>query len=108
MTAKKIGKNNPKAEEIQTDNEARQEWNRTVDEALVAGVTSEGIAEVNRENISQPVKESIQKEGQKPGLLRAILQKAVAVLWAKIRAVVAPEKPELKVDMKVFKQMQKV
>lgn len=54
------------------------------------------------------IKESIQREGQKPGLLRQILKKAVAVLREKIRAVVAPEKPELKVDMEVFRQMQNV
>ena len=108
LATKKIGKNNPKAEEIQVDNEARQEWNRTVDEALVAGVASEEIAEVKKENISLPVKESIQKEGQKPGLLRQVLKKAVVVLREKIRSVIAPEKPELKVDMEVFGQMQNV
>ena len=69
---------------------------------------SEEIAEVKKENISLPVKESIQKEGQKPGLLRQILKKAIAVLTGKIRAVVASEKPELKVDMEVFRQMQNV
>ncbi len=108
LATKKIGKNNPKAEEIQADNDARQEWNRTVDEALVAGVASEEVAEVKKENISLPVKESIQKEGQKPGLLREVLKKAVAVLREKIRSVIAPEKPELKVDMEVFRQMQNV
>ena len=55
LATKKIGKNNPKAEEIQVDNEARQEWNRTVDEALVAGVASEEIAEVKKENISKGI-----------------------------------------------------
>lgn len=108
LATKKIGKNNPKADEIQADNEARQEWNRTVDEALVAGVASEKVAEVKKENISLPVKESIQREGQKPGLLRQVLKKAVAVLREKIRSVIAPEKPELKVDMEVFRQMQNV
>lgn len=29
LPTKKIGKNNPKAEEIKADNAARQEWNRT-------------------------------------------------------------------------------
>ena len=48
-----------KAEEIQADNEARKEWNRTVDEALVAGVPSDEIAEVKQKNISLSVKESI-------------------------------------------------
>lgn len=48
LATKKIGKNNPKAEEIQADNEARQEWNRAVDEALVSGVASEEITEVKK------------------------------------------------------------
>lgn len=102
LATKKIGKNNPKAEEIQADNEARQEWDRTVDEALVA------VSEVKKENISLPVKESIQKEGQKSGLLRQVLKKAVVVLREKIRLVIDPDKPELKVDMEVFRQMQNV
>ena len=108
LATKKIGKNNPKAEEMSADNDARQEWNRTVDEALVAGVSSEEIAEVKKENISLPVRDSIQKEGQKPGLLRQILKNAVAVLLEKIRAVVVSEKPELKVDMEEFHEMQDV
>lgn len=33
MYTKKIGKNNPKAAEIEADNAARQEWNRTADMA---------------------------------------------------------------------------
>ena len=43
LATKKIGKNNPKAEEIKADNAARQEWNRTVDVALVEGVPEEDI-----------------------------------------------------------------
>ena len=35
LATKKIGKNNPKEAEIRADNAARQEWNRTVDVALV-------------------------------------------------------------------------
>lgn len=35
LPTKKIGKNNPKAAEIRADNAAGQEWNRTVDVALV-------------------------------------------------------------------------
>ena len=34
LPTKKIGKNNPKAEEIAADNATRQEWNRTADMAL--------------------------------------------------------------------------
>lgn len=35
LPTKKIGKNNPKAAEIEADNAARQEWNRTADMALL-------------------------------------------------------------------------
>lgn len=35
LATKKIGKNNPMEEQIKTDNEVRQEWNRTVDRAIV-------------------------------------------------------------------------
>ena len=45
LATKKIGKNNPKAEEIKADNAARQEWNRTVDVALVEGVPRKGYFE---------------------------------------------------------------
>lgn len=106
LATKKIGKNNPKAEEIQADNEARQEWNRTVDEALVTGIPSDEIIAAKQENISLPVKESIQEEGHKPGLLRQILKRAIEILKDKIRTFKEPVKPELKVDMEVFKQMQ--
>ena len=38
LATKKIGKNNPKAHEIESDNQKRQEWNRAVDMALISGV----------------------------------------------------------------------
>ena len=39
LPTKKIGKNNPKADEIKADNAARQEWNRTADMALLSGIS---------------------------------------------------------------------
>lgn len=39
LPTKKIGRNNPKAEEIKADNAARQEWNRTADMALLTGIS---------------------------------------------------------------------
>lgn len=38
LPTKKIGKNNPKAEQIRTDNQYRTMWNQTVDRALISGV----------------------------------------------------------------------
>lgn len=48
MPTKKIGKNNPKAEEIRADNAARQEWNRTADMALLTGISEAEILEVKK------------------------------------------------------------
>lgn len=38
LATKKMGKNNPKAEQIQTDNEMRMRWNGEVDRAIVSKV----------------------------------------------------------------------
>ncbi|WP_346662531.1 hypothetical protein [uncultured Merdimonas sp.] len=43
LPTRKIGKNNPKAEEIRIDNYLRQEWNNMVDRAIVEGVTEEEL-----------------------------------------------------------------
>ena len=44
LPTRKIGKNNPKAEEIRIDNYLRQEWNHMVDRAVTEGVTEESPA----------------------------------------------------------------
>ena len=36
LATKKIGKNNPKSEQIQADNEMRMRWNREVDRANIS------------------------------------------------------------------------
>ena len=56
---KKIGKNNPKAQEIEADNQKRREWNRAVDMALISGVPEPKIMEVKRKEITEPIRESI-------------------------------------------------
>lgn len=59
LATKKIGKNNPKAHEIESDNQKRQEWNRVVDMALISGVPEPQILEVKRKQITEPIKKSI-------------------------------------------------
>ncbi|MFR6365834.1 hypothetical protein [Gallintestinimicrobium sp.] len=49
-------KNNPKAEQIRTDNQYRTMWNQTVDRALISGVPEEQILEVKQSEIGQKVK----------------------------------------------------
>ena len=80
LTTKKVGKNNPKAEEIKADNEIRMEWNRTVDRAMVSGVSDAEIAELKKAEITDRVKESVEQNGQKPELFGDIVTAAVLLL----------------------------
>ncbi len=80
LATKKIGKNNPKAEQIQTDNEYRMRWNREVDRAIVSGVAETEIQQIKKEYISDRIKESIDLFGSQPERFGTILMSAVAVL----------------------------
>ena len=80
LATKKIGKNNPKAEQIQTDNEYRMRWNREVDRAIVSGVAETEIQQIKKEYISDRIKESIDIFGSRPERFGIILMSAVAVL----------------------------
>ena len=80
LATKKIGKNNPKAEQIQTDNEYRMRWNREVDRAIISGVAETEIQQIKKEYISDRIKESIDIFGSRPERFGTILMSAVAVL----------------------------
>jgi len=108
LPTKKIGKNNPKAAEIEADNAARQEWNRTADMALVSGIEESRIIEIKNEKIYDETTRSIQKHGWLPGLFRGIIQKAKEILMGLIRETEVPPKPTLSVDMTEYRKMQKL
>lgn len=80
LATKKVGKNNPKAEEIKADNEIRMEWNRTVDRAIVSGVSDTEIVELKKVEITDKVKESMEQNGRKPELFGDIVRAAVMLL----------------------------
>ena len=80
LATKKIGKNNPKAHEIEADNQKRQEWNRAVDMALISGVPEPQILEVKRKQITEPIKKSIARHGNSPGLFARVVTVAVETL----------------------------
>ena len=80
LPTKKIGKNNPKAEQIRTDNQSRAMWNQTVDRALISGVPERQILEVKQSEIRQKVKASIQKLGRNPALLKSLIMTAIYAL----------------------------
>jgi len=106
LPTKKIGKNNPRADEIKADNEARQDWNRTADMALVVGVPEDEIMEVKQEQIHDRTAASIRDHGWLPGLFRSIVQKAKTFLDGLIRQREVPPQPTLHIDMAEFRAMQ--
>ena len=108
LATKKIGKNNPKAEEIKADNAARQEWNRTVDVALVEGVPEEDILKIKQEKITDKTLQSIRKHGWLPDMFRLIIRGAKDFLQEVIFKFKLPPKPVSKIDLQEWKDMQKV
>ena len=80
LAIKKVGKNNPKAEEIKADNEIRMEWNRAVDRAIISGVSETEVVELKKTEITDKVKESVEQNGSKPELFGNIVRAAVVLL----------------------------
>ena len=80
LATKKIGKNNPKAAEIEADNKVRMQWNQTVDRALISGVAEKDILDVKQKKISEEVKHSIELYGNSPYFLADIIRLAIKAL----------------------------
>ena len=87
LATKKIVKNNPKAQEIEADNQKRREWNRAVDMALISGVSEPKIMEVKRKEITEPIRESIARRGNRPRLFSRVVTVAVEALEFLIASV---------------------
>ena len=80
LATKKIGKNNPNAEQIKEDNEVRMQWNHEVDRALVSQVPEDEIRQIKNKFITDRIRNSIKVWGNRPELLANIIRKATARL----------------------------
>ena len=80
LATKKIGKNNPKAEQIRADNEVRMRWNHEVDRAIVSEVPEEEIRQIKHEWITERIRLSIDVFGKCPEKLSGIIITATAKL----------------------------
>lgn len=80
LATKKIGRNNPKVEQIEQDNKLRMDWNREVDRAIISDVPMDDILQIKREHITEPIKRSIQRYENKPQRLTLILNMAITEL----------------------------
>ena len=76
LATKKIGKNNPKAEQIKEDNEVRMQWNHEVDRAIVSQVPEDEIRQIKKEFITDRIRNSIKAWGNCPELLANIIRGA--------------------------------
>ena len=76
LATKKIGKNNPKAEQIKEDNEVRMQWNHEVDRAIVSQVPENEIRQIKNEFITDRIRSSIKAWGNCPKLLANIIRGA--------------------------------
>ena len=98
LATKKIGKNNPKAEQIKEDNEVRMMWNHEVDRALVSQVPAVEIRQIKKEFITDRIRTSIKVWGNRPELLLNIIltaTKALALLTSKVLTVASELKSKL-------------
>lgn len=105
LPTKKIGKNNPKAEQMRADNLQREKWNQTVD--MISGVPEQQIVEVRKVQIGRKVSQSIRQAGSNPDLFANIILMAVKVLELLIMQIISkvtksiqrgeeePKKPEV-------------
>ena len=87
LATKKIGKSNPKAEQIQSDNEIRMKWNREVDRAIVSEVPEEEIRQIKKEYITDRIKSSIEVYGNRPERFAHIITTAIMALTLLISKV---------------------
>ncbi len=96
LPMKKVGKNNPKAEQVKADNEVRAMWNQTVDRALVSGVPEVQIMDVKQSEIGRKARASIQKSGRNPAMLKRLIMTAIYALELLVNRLfkVGVEKPE--------------
>ena len=80
LATKKIGKNNPKAEQIKENNEVRMQWNHEVDRALVSQVPENEIRQIKQKWITERIRLSIDVFGKCPEKLAGIITTATAKL----------------------------
>lgn len=113
LPTKKIGKNNPQGEQVKRNNEVRQQWNQTVDRALVSGVSEEKIMEVKQTEITDKIKQSVKRNGKQPTLFIRIIELAISVLELLIRKVLdavvkQPERPKMSEGAAKYPRLQEI
>lgn len=120
LPMKKIGKNNPKAKQMEVDNLQRKRWNQTVDRALISGVPEQQIIEVRKVQIGRKASQSIRQSGSQPDLFVNIIEMAIRVLELLIMQIInlskkfaeksdaVSMKPEVTASVKLSERLKEV
>ena len=85
LATKKIGKNNPHAEEIRQTNRTKDSWNRLIDKAMRMGMPKESLITVKKEEITKPISEAIKTGAIKSNIVGAFIDRATRTLSRMIR-----------------------
>lgn len=109
LPTKKIGKNNPKEQQIKENNQCRTEWNQTVDIALVNGVEETQIKQVKKREITDKIRESIKQKGRQGGqIFSQIVKLATAVLILLINKKNMPPMPKISTKAHEFSRLAEI
>ena len=92
LATKKIGKNNPKADQIQADNEISMSWNREVDRAILSEVPDAEIREIKTRWITKRIKNHITILGEHPTKYASVILYAIDLLAKLITNTLAATK----------------
>lgn len=93
LATKKIGKNNPKAEQIKEDNEVRMQWNQEVDRAIVSQVPEDEIRQIKNEFITDRIRNSIKVWGNRPGKAAIKAEDTADVVTAPAKETITEPEP---------------
>ena len=87
LPTKKVGKNNPRAKEIASENRTRDSYNARVNDALNIGIQREKLIEFKKQEVYRPLRELPKEEAAVPGMFERIIdwaQMTVARMIAKL------------------------
>ena len=100
LPTKKIGKNNPRKEALEAENELRKKWNERVEVAVDINVPVSAIKKFKEDELLYRVRESTKHYGHQPHRFATILQIVIELLEVFIYSVLVPVYGRKGVDVK--------
>lgn len=106
MATMKIGKNNPRANEIRYTNKLKDNWNRNVDQAMRIGIPREVLIDIKKQEIVIPIGKAIKDGTDRHKAIQVFIESTTRTLNNMIRTLfkMSPQRIEsiLKNQLKEF------